>query len=136
MASTSVPASPQEATTRIDRGRRLFAEHTDDIRFDPVERVWLVPPQHDATSVYEVTLGRRGEFCECKDFEYRSPAGGCVHIIAATLARAKTALCDYCNARVPRRELVEVHEEHTAWAHGAREGDRFCRECAAVHGVL
>jgi len=74
MAKTIIAHPAQETQSRIGRGRKLYAEHAHEIRFDPVERFWLVPSQHDATSVYEVTLARRGEFCECKDFEYRSPA--------------------------------------------------------------
>ena len=42
-----------------------------------------------------------GEFCECKDFEYRSPVGGFVHLIAATLARAKTFCREGCGERFP-----------------------------------
>jgi hypothetical protein len=117
---------------RIERGRRLYAELADEIRFDPVEKVWLVPSQHDATSVYEVTLGRRGEFCECKDWEYRSPSGGCVHIILATLKRAKTFRCEGCSNRFPNSELFEAPADHLTWF----EGDALCEDCARAHGVL
>jgi hypothetical protein len=61
MAKTIIAHHAQEPQTRIERGRKLFEEHAPEIAFDPVEKVWLVPSQHDATSVYEVTLGRRGE---------------------------------------------------------------------------
>jgi hypothetical protein len=44
-----------QPTTRIEGGRRHYAEHGEEIRFDPVEKVWLVPSEHDVTSVYEVT---------------------------------------------------------------------------------
>jgi hypothetical protein len=133
VATTEFSASAQRPTTRIERGRRLFAEHDSEIRFDPVEKVWLVPSQHDATSVYEVTLGRWGEFCECKDFEYRSPAGGCVHIIAATIAKAKTFRCEGCGDRFPMSRVFEVLDtDHLTFF----EGDRLCKECALHHGVL
>jgi len=130
MAVKSLAGSPPESTSRIERGRRLYAEHGDEIRFD--EGVWLVPSRHDATSVYEVTLGRRGEYCECKDFEYRSPAAGCVHIIAATLRRAKTFRCEGCGDRFPDRERVEVGEDNLTFF----EGDALRSECGRAHGVL
>ncbi len=130
MAKTTIAQPGQEPQTRIDRGRALYAEHAENIVFE--DGVWLVPSQHDATSVYEVTLGRRGEFCECKDFEYRSPTGGCVHIICATLAKAKTFRCEGCGHRFPIRERFEVGESNLTFF----EGDALCRGCARAHGVL
>jgi hypothetical protein len=94
VATTSVPARVREATTRIERGRALYAEHAEEIRFD--EGVWLVPSQHDASSVYEVILGYRGESCECADYDHHGHEEACKHIVAATIARAKTAPCDGC----------------------------------------
>jgi hypothetical protein len=131
MANTSVPTFPREATTRIERGRRLYAEHADQIWFDRRLRCWIVPSQHDGTSVYEVHLAAE-EVCECKDFEYRSPEGGCVHIIAATLCKAKTFACCGCGDRFPNRELYEVPDGHLTFF----EGDALCEECAGWHGVL
>lgn len=131
MANTSLPASAKEATTRIKRGRQLYAEHGGEIRFDPVEKVWLVPSQHDATSVYEVTLGRE-EICECSDWMHRSPEGGCKHIVAATLRKAKMFQCQGCGQRSPNRELFEVPEGHLTFF----EGDPLCEQCAVDHGVL
>jgi hypothetical protein len=88
--------------------------------------VWLVPSQRDATSVYEVTLGRRGESCECADFEHRGES--CKHIVAATIARAKSTTCSCCGHRFPWK--FEVHEVHVdlellAWF----PGDRLCADC-------
>jgi hypothetical protein len=131
MANTSVPTSREKAPTRIERGRQLFEEFGAEIVFEPVEKVWFVPSQHDAASVYEVTLGSRGEYCECKDFEYRSPVGGCVHIIAASLRKAKTFACCGCGDRFPNRELVEVGDNLTFF-----EGDPLCEQCGLDHGVL
>ena len=115
---------------RVLRGQDLYREHAADIRFE--DGTWLVPSQHDATSVYEVTLGRRGEFCECRDFERRGSA--CKHVHAAQIARAKTARCAGCGARFPRREIVEVHEDHEnlTWF----VGDELCRSCGIAHGIL
>jgi hypothetical protein len=132
MASISVPASPKEATPRVERGLRLFEEHGSEITFK--DGVWLVPSQHVGTSVYEVTLGRRGESCECADFEVRHPEGGCKHIVAATIARAKTAPCAGCGQRFRHRDLYEVHEDHDSltWF----EGDLLCERCALKTGIL
>jgi hypothetical protein len=133
MAVKSLAYSPHQSTTRIDRGRNLYAEHGDEIRFDPVEKVWLVPSQHDLTSTYEVTLGALGEYCECVDFEIRHPQGGCKHIVAATLRKAKTFQCQGCGERYSNRELYEVVDPgHLTFF----EGDALCEECALNHGVL
>jgi hypothetical protein len=69
---------------RVLRGQELYAEHAGEIRFE--DGVWLVPSQHDTTSVYEVRLGRRGEDCECRDFERRHRS--CKHVVAARIAEA------------------------------------------------
>jgi len=131
MANTSVPTSAKEDTTRIGRGRALFAEHGDQIWFDPADSVWLVPSQHDLTSVYEVRLGRE-ETCECRDFEIRHPEGGCKHVIAATLCKAKTFACCGCGDRFLNGELYEAPEDHLTWF----PGDALCKECAGNHDVL
>jgi hypothetical protein len=122
--SLAQPAPP--STTRVERGRQLWEEHGDEIRFE--HGVWLVPSQHDLTSVYEVVLGRRGESCECADFEYRGESGSaCKHIVAATTARAKSTLCDCCGNRVPWRFVSEVREEDELLSWFA--GDRLCADC-------
>ena len=98
MTTTTIPKA-QRASTRELRGIALYERHQDEIRFDAEARVWLVPSQNAcATSVYEVTIGRRGDVCECRDFEFRGLP--CVHIAAATIARAKTATCAGCSERV------------------------------------
>lgn len=86
---------------RVLRGQALYQEHAGEIRFE--SGVWYVPSQHDATSVYEVVIGRRGESCECVDFERRRAR--CKHVFAATIARAKSAPCVGCGRRFPHREL-------------------------------
>ncbi|MDP8952336.1 MAG: SWIM zinc finger family protein [Actinomycetota bacterium] len=123
-------AQPAHPTTREQRGLALWREHADAIRFDADERVWLIPSTTDGgTSVYEVAIGRRGESCECRDFEFHGT--GCKHIICATIARAKTGRCDGCGGRFPRRDLFEVGDHLTFF-----EGDELCRPCALAHGVL
>ncbi len=132
MATTSLPAPAKEATTRVERGRDLYAEHADEIRFDEADKVWLVPSQSEGTSVYEVTLGRRGESCECADFEFRG--GPCLHIFTAVIARAKTATCSGCGDRIRHRDLTEVTEdaESLTWF----PGDQLCDPCLHDHGGI
>ena len=79
MAKSIMAHPAQESTTRIARGRNLFEEHGDEIRFDPADSGWLVPSQHDLTSAYEVTLDRCAEYCECKKTSStaRRRAGAC-----------------------------------------------------------
>jgi hypothetical protein len=132
LSNTTIGRSGQETTPRVDRGRELYAEHADEIRFD--EGVWLIPSQHDVVSVYEVVLGRQGESRECSDFDHHGLEEVCKHIVAATLARAKTAPCDGCGQRFRHGELLEVHPEHGSLNRFV--GDRLCRECALDAGVL
>jgi SWIM zinc finger len=123
MAKASVADSVRTPETREQRGLQLWEDHADEITHE--NGVWLVPSQHDATSVYEVTIGRRGESCECEDFEHRGQS--CKHIHAATIAKAKTTPCSCCGQRVPGRFVTEVQEEHglLAWF----VGDRLCADC-------
>jgi hypothetical protein len=130
MATPTIARNGQESTTRIDRGRQLYREHAADIVYQ--DSVWYVPSQQDTTSVYEVVIGRRGESCECQDFEYRG--GPCLHIYAATIAYAKTRQCAGCSKRFPKRQCIEVHEEHGSLTWFV--GDSLCRGCALAHGVL
>jgi hypothetical protein len=126
---SSAPSAP----TREQRGLQLYRDHAEEIVFE--HGVWLVPSQHDVTSVYEVTLGRRGESCECRDWEFRG--GQCAHVYAATVARSKTATCSSCNERFPRLGTVEVGPEQAEASLGeALEGERYCRPCARRRGVL
>jgi hypothetical protein len=128
MDTISVPAPVQEATTRELRGLRLFEEHGSEITFE--DGRWYVPSQHDGTSVYEVTLGRKGESCECDDFEHRAQA--CKHIIAAIICRAKTGPCAECGRRFRPRDLYPVPEGDLTYF----PGDELCYEHARSHVVL
>jgi hypothetical protein len=132
VTKTSLAQPAHQSTTGVDRGRQLWEEHADEIRFDSAEKVWLVPSQSSGTSVYEVTLGRRGEFCECADFEFRGEA--CKHIIAATISKAKTAICSGCGDRFRHRELEEVTEEHNSLTWFV--GDELCPGCLLQHGGI
>jgi len=126
--TTTIPEGARPSTREL-RGLALYREHQDQIRFDARDHVWLVPSQNDATSVYEVRLGRR-ESCECRDFSRHGAA--CKHVFAATIARSKTAACSGCGERRPHRDLVEAMEDDL----GVFEGERYCRPCARRVGVL
>jgi len=127
MASISVQRDERQSTHEL-RGLALYEGHGSEITFE--DGVWLVPSQHDATSVYEVTLGRRGEFCECADFEHRGSS--CKHVIAATIARAKTAPCAECGRRFWHRDLYPVPDGDLTYF----EGDELCYEHVASHGGI
>lgn len=131
MIDATIPEA-QRPSTRELRGIALYEEHGERIRFDRESRVWLVPSQREATSVYEVTIGRRGDVCECADFEHRGVSY--VHIHAATIARAKTATCSGCSGRFPHRDLEEVTEDHGSLAWFVR--DRLCPGCLDFHGGI
>ncbi len=126
----SLAQPEQRTTTRVQRGRDLYTEHADEIRFE--HGTWLIPSQSDLTSVYEVVLGRRGESCECRDFEFRGES--CKHILAATIAHAKTASCSGCLLRVLHRDLTEVTEDHESLTWFV--GDLLCPECIRSHGGI
>ena len=113
-------------STREQRGIALYEEHGERIRFEG--GVWLVPSQGAGTSVYEVVIGRRGDVCECPDFEHRGVS--CKHIVAATIARAKTRTCAGCSGRFRGRDLLEVSADSLTFF----EGDELCRPCARDHG--
>lgn len=104
----SIVSRVLEPNTRELRGIALFEERGHEIRFE--DGVWLVPSESSGTSVYEVVIGRRGDVCECRDFTEprrgRQMGDPCKHIIAATIARAKTATCSGCGSRFPHRELT------------------------------
>ena len=128
MDTTIVAESPRPST-REQRGLELYRAHASEIVFE--DGVWLVPSMSEGgTSVYEVTIGRGGESCECADFERHG--GPCKHVYAATVARSKTATCSGCSQRTRRRDLLEADSDNL----GAFEGELFCRPCARLHGVL
>jgi hypothetical protein len=88
MASTSLPASAKEATTRVQRGRDLYAEHGDKITHEG-RGVYTVPGC--AGGAYRVDLAVFGgaESCSCPDHRHHREYS-CKHLIAATIHRAKT----------------------------------------------
>ncbi len=127
MATTkdSATAAP---TTRISRGIALYRDHKDEIRFE--RGVWIVPSLSEETTVYEVRLGTKGSSCECADHSHRGV--DCLHIHAATVAKAKTRECAGCSGRFRGRDLVEVGNDSLSFF----ERDELCRPCARAHGEL
>ncbi len=122
---SSAPAPP---STREARGLALYLDHKDEIRFE--RGVWIVPSLSEKTTVYEVRLGTRGASCECRDHGFRHV--DCLHIHAATVAKAKTRECAGCSGRFRGRDLVEVGDDSLVFF----EGDELCRPCARAHGEL
>ena len=105
--SLAQPAPP--STTRVQRGRDLYAAHADEIRFE--HGSWFVPSATVEGRFYAVRLGPV-ERCECRDHEHRG---------------AKSTTCDCCGNRVPWRFVSEVTEddELLSWF----VGDRLCADC-------
>ena len=130
--TTTEPAPPPGY---VLRGLGLFELHQGEILagYQGGGR-WLIPSGTVADRHYEVRAGVRPERnkCECVGFGHHKH---CSHVVAATIARKKSAVCDGCGCRFPHRELVEVTEDHESltWF----PGDRLCRrDCARRHGVL
>jgi hypothetical protein len=121
--SLAQPAPP--STTRVQRGRELYAERWAEFRFE--HGSWFVPSTTVEGRFYAVRLGPV-ETCECPDYSYRGAK--CLHVTAATIARAKSTTCACCGARVPWRFATEVTEDDAllSWF----VGQRLCGDC--VHG--
>jgi hypothetical protein len=121
---TTKSSATAHPSTRELRGLALYRDHAGEIRFE--RGVWLIPSLSDATTIYEVRLGTRSVSCECRDYGFRHV--DCLHIHAATVAKAKTRECAGCSGRFRGRDLVEVQESLTYF-----EGDELCRSCARGH---
>ncbi len=110
------------ASSREERGRLLFEESGSSIQH--LEgHTWSVPGSNGTG--YLVNLDERGERCECADFEHRG--GSCKHIIAASIADAKSVTCSCCRERVLGRFVREVEDADglLSWF----VGDRICADC-------
>jgi hypothetical protein len=106
---------------RIERGRRLFAERGED--FVHEAGIWFITSDTIPGRVYEANVNRGT--CECSDFQIRNVA--CKHLTAATIAHAKSVVCDCCGHRVLGRFVSEVEEEDglLSWY----PGQRICSDC-------
>jgi hypothetical protein len=118
----------EAGSPREERGLALFRERSEEIRHLRGQ-AWSVP-SCTRPGVYVVDLA--SGICTCAD---TPPAGEvCKHVTAATVARAKSAVCSGCSVRSRRREMVELHEDNhdnLTYFHG----DRLCRRCADGAGI-
>ncbi len=116
-------------TTREQRGLALFRERGDEIEHLNGQR-WAVP---SCSGEHRYAADLRHQTCSCEDSIWQD--GGCKHIVAATIARSKTAECAGCGRRHRRRDLLELIEgEHDGLTFF--DGDLLCGGCARAHGVL
>jgi hypothetical protein len=122
----SLAQPAHQSTTRVDRGRDLYASRWTEFRFE--HGSWFVPSTTVEGRFYAVRLGPV-ERCECPDYEHRGAK--CLHVTAATIARAKSTACSCCGQRVPWKFVTEVTEEDCllSWF----VGDRLCSDCASGH---
>lgn len=123
-SKSTAPRTPED--TREQRGIEHGREHLEEI-WRIGRWTWRVPSASDTETVYIVTI--KPEYCPCED-----RVSPCKHIFAATYVKAKTATCDGCRGRFPRRELVELTEDNhdnLTYFHG----DQLCEGCADRAGV-
>lgn len=133
MIEKSLARSAQNLTTRTERGRQLYAEHADEIRFEG--GVWLVPSCSDLTSLYEVTLGLRPS-CECMDFDYNGHREPCKHILACQLAEADRIHADLRIDFPVEEELLAACEYALAWFEDWSEHSSHENDFGGEHGVM
>jgi hypothetical protein len=128
MATKSLPQrTTVPTTTRATRGLQLFRSRGDEIRRYR-GTVWSVPScGGEGVYLVELTSG----VCTCPDLPPKGES--CKHVVAATVANAKSASCSGCGDRVPRRDLIEVTEDHESLTFF--EGDHVCEDCALGAGV-
>jgi hypothetical protein len=129
MAKPIIARSGQETKSRAERivrAQRLFEEHAGEFVYR--DGIWHVPSAAtNGTTTYEVTL--QPERCECPAFEHAPKDGTprCKHIIAASIAHAKSGVCSCCGQRVLGRFITEVNEDDglLSWF----PGDVLCADC-------
>ncbi len=130
MIDQSLAHSGHESTTEptpeyVLRGHGLFELHRDQLAYLG-SGTWLIPSGSDGSRSYEVRPGTRSKFarCECIGFQHH---GHCSHIVCATIAKKRSAICDACGERHWHVDLREVFEEDglTSW----HPGDRLCEKC-------
>ncbi len=128
---TTESSAPAPTATREQRGLRLFEEH--GYLIEEVAPDYFLVPSQDGERFRHVDY--REESCDCPDHAYRGVT--CVHVFAVGVNLAKrrakkSAACDGCGGRFPRRDLFEVGDDNLMFF----EGDELCRPCAGRYGVL
>jgi len=121
-----IPQPEPVANQRKSRGEELWAARKAEIVSDPKSRMWTVPSASDSRVSYQVRITGL-DLCECADFSYRRPMGGCIHIWAARKAKEVSTYCECCGNRVPWCKVSEVMEEDglLSWF----VGQRICYSC-------
>ena len=131
MKSLAHPAhqSTEPQPAYVLRGHGLFELHRDELRYIGAGK-WLIPSGSEYSKDYEVRIGssRHPERsrCECTGYQHHDH---CSHLVCATLAHRRSAICDSCGERRWWPELTEVQEEDEllAWF----VGDHLCDSCVA-----
>ena len=128
LAHPAQPSTTEPQPAYVLRGAGLFELHRDEV-LDGYQGGgrWLVPSGSESGKVYEVRVGTRPERnrCECTGFQRHEH---CSHVVCASIARKKSAICDGCGSRVWRRSLTEVTEGYASLTWFV--GDVVCRRCA------
>ena len=119
----SIAAHRATPTTREQRGIALYRTHGERIKHVAGWH-WTVP-SCSGENVYVVDL--RYESCTCPD-RVRS----CKHVVAATIARAKSGDCDLCGVKARRRDLCDVPDDHETLGGLAEE---VCGDCGRDQGI-
>lgn len=119
--------TPEPTPDYVWRGRGLFEAYRDDLEYLGGGR-WLVPSGRAVGKVYEVRVAytrQARDRCECRGFASHAH---CSHVVCASIAAKKSAVCDCCGERRWWRQLTEVQEDDglLAWF----PGDRLCDDCA------
>lgn len=123
---TTGSSLPDADVARVQRGRALYEEHGEKIISSYSKGQYKVPSSSGGHHFVKVTS--RQEACSCANHMYRRAT--CAHIIAATMAKAKSAVCEECRKRFRHRDLYEVMESDTY-----EEGMRLCVGCVAISDV-
>lgn len=126
LAQPAHPSTAEPTPEYVLRGLGIFEIHRDEIlsSYRGGGR-WLIPSATEPSKVYEVRVGvRRSSTCECIGYEHH---GHCSHVVCATIASKKSAVCDGCGARGWWSELTEVQEDDGLL--GWFPGDRLCDGC-------
>ena len=133
MKSLAQPATqstrePEPQPAYVLRGLGLFELHKDEILagYQGGGR-WLIPSgtARDRRNEVRVSSTRpERQRCECVGFQHHNH---CSHLVCATIAHRRSAVCDACGERRWWTELQEVQEEDEllAWF----PGDRLCNSC-------
>jgi predicted nucleic acid-binding Zn finger protein len=86
MATTSLPASREEATTRVQRGIALYRERADEIERTGIHTYRV--PSCTGSGSYTVYSDLR--WCTCPDHPRAKAAGErCKHVIATEIVASK-----------------------------------------------